>query len=324
MIADSSKPQPFGSAGLLALALLVSVLSGCATSRPQPAVGDVLNGPASWYGQEFAGRTTANGEIFDPLLLTAAHRTLPFGTVVSVLNPKNGQRVQVRINDRGPFVGNRIIDVSYAAAEKLGIVEGGVVPVQVSVVKVGAGEREPRAPYVVTIRPPKETIRDPGAAPSVAFPLPGEPTPVPADAGGEVEVSSVTVVEHRAGVPMRKQVSADGRTIETVPDPDALGIPAPVAPRPAQAPAPPAVREQTPRPGPPRGGFVIQMGAFQSSRNAEDLKRRVAPILPNVYIDQERTLLRVRVGPFPTKAAALAAREKLEASGFSGMIVVNH
>ena len=300
------------------------LFSGCATSRPQLAVGDVLNGPASWYGQEFAGRTTANGEIFDPLLLTAAHRTLPFGTVVSVLNPKNGQSVQVRINDRGPFVGNRMIDVSYAAAEKLGIVEGGIVPVQLSVVRIGAGDREPRAPYVVTIARPTETIRDPGAAPSVAFPLPGQQSPLTPEETGEVELSSVSVVEHRAGVPMRKQVSADGRTIETVPDPDALGIPVSVAPPPAQAPAPRAVRTEAVRPRAARGGFVIQLGAFQSSRNAEDLKKRVAAILPNVYIDQERTLLRVRVGPFPTRASALDARAKLEASGFSGMIVVNH
>lgn len=332
MRADSSKVRGFLAVArtifsgslLLTFAALMVVLSGCATSRPPAAVGDVLNGPASWYGQEFAGRTTANGEIFDPLLLTAAHRTLPFGTVVDVLNTKNGQNIQVRINDRGPFVGNRIIDVSFAAAEKLGMVEGGVVPVKLSVVRVGAGEREPRAPYVVTIPRPTDTIRDPGTAPSVAFPLPGEQSQLTADATGEVEVSSVTVVEQRAGVPMRKQVSADGRTIETVPDPDAVRTSVPVAPRPAQAPAPPAVRTEAVRANPTRGGFVIQLGAFQSNRNAEDLKRRVAPILPNVYIDQERTLLRVRVGPFATKAAALEAREKLEASGFSGMIVVNN
>lgn len=317
---------PSSAAGLLAFATLVFVLSGCATSRPPAAVGDVLNGPASWYGQEFAGRTTANGEIFDPLLLTAAHRTLPFGTVVDVLNTKNGQTVQVRINDRGPFVGNRIIDVSYAAADKLGMVEGGIAAVKLSVVKVGAGDREPRAPYVVTINTPSDRIRDPGTAPSVAFPLPGQQSQVAAEATGDVEISAVTVVEERAGVPMRRQVSADGRTIETVPDPEALGIPAPAPPppaRPVQAPAPSAVRTESSSPRPPRGGFIIQLGAFQNSGNAEDLRRRVAAILPNVYVDQERTLLRVRVGPFASKAAAVDAREKLEASGFSGMIVNN-
>src|SRR5437763_16987874 len=99
-------------------ALIFFFVYGCATTQPPASVTqeETLHGVASWYGQEFAGRTTANGEIFDPLLLTAAHRTLPFGTVVDVKNSKSGQMVRVRINDRGPFVGNRMIDLSYAAA----------------------------------------------------------------------------------------------------------------------------------------------------------------------------------------------------------------
>src|SRR5204863_7662509 len=72
----------------------------CATTAPPPQQTEVLHGVASWYGQEFAGRTTANGEIFDPMLLTAAHRTMPFGTVVEVKNAKTNQTVRVRINDR--------------------------------------------------------------------------------------------------------------------------------------------------------------------------------------------------------------------------------
>src|SRR5260370_32980768 len=95
---------------------------GCATARrgrtlPWPT--DLL-GVASWYGQEFAGRTTANGEIFDPLLMTAAHRSLPFGTLVDVRNLKTNQSVRVRINDRGPYISNRMIDLSYAAAQQIG------------------------------------------------------------------------------------------------------------------------------------------------------------------------------------------------------------
>src|SRR4029077_7238634 len=108
------------------------------TPPPPPAVTQVenLHGVASWYGQEFAGRTTANGEIFDPLLLTAAHRTLPFGTVVDVKNSKTGQTVRVRINDRGPFVGNRMIDLSYAAAQQIGLIDPGSGEVDVAVVSV--------------------------------------------------------------------------------------------------------------------------------------------------------------------------------------------
>src|SRR5947209_13854072 len=108
------------------VALVVFILYACATAPPPPPTQpEALRGVASWYGQEYAGRTTANGEIFDPLLLTAAHRTLPFGTVVEVKNAKSGKIVRVRINDRGPYVGNRLIDLSYAAAKVIDLIEPG-------------------------------------------------------------------------------------------------------------------------------------------------------------------------------------------------------
>jgi len=115
-----------------AVAVILFVAYGCATTAPQPEVPKVenLHGVASWYGQEFAGRTTANGEIFDPLLLTAAHRTLPFGTRVRVTNLANGRRVVVRINDRGPFKKGRVIDLTPAAARVLGF--DGLAPVLLS------------------------------------------------------------------------------------------------------------------------------------------------------------------------------------------------
>jgi rare lipoprotein A len=82
-------------------------------------------GLASWYGEECAGCPTASGEIFNPSQLTAAHRTLPFGTMLTVTNKQNGRKVIVRINDRGPFISGRIIDVSQAAAEQLGMIGQG-------------------------------------------------------------------------------------------------------------------------------------------------------------------------------------------------------
>ena len=82
-------------------------------------------GTASFYGKRFAGRRTASGESFNPGLLTAAHKTLPFGTRVRVTNPANGKSVIVRINDRGPYHGNRVIDLSRSAAEQVGIVGRG-------------------------------------------------------------------------------------------------------------------------------------------------------------------------------------------------------
>jgi rare lipoprotein A len=90
---------------------------------------------ASWYGKELAGHKTASGERFDPGKLTAAHRTLPFGTQVRVTRVKTGRSVVVRINDRGPFSKKRIIDLSEAAARAIGMIEAGVTKVQLEVVR---------------------------------------------------------------------------------------------------------------------------------------------------------------------------------------------
>lgn len=90
----------------------------------------VFRGKASYYSDEFEGRQTANGEIYDADLLTAAHKTIAFGTIIKVTNLKNGKEVIVKINDRGPFKGDRIIDLSRAAAEQLGMIRDGVVDVE--------------------------------------------------------------------------------------------------------------------------------------------------------------------------------------------------
>jgi rare lipoprotein A len=100
-----------------------------------PIFGFSESGQASWYGGKFHGRTTASGETFDTNALTAAHKTLPFGTVVEVTNLDNGKAVTVRINDRGPFVEGRIIDLSRAAAEKLDMVGTGVARVEIHLVE---------------------------------------------------------------------------------------------------------------------------------------------------------------------------------------------
>jgi len=100
-------------------------------------------GEASWYGGRFHGRTTASGERFDSRsAFTAAHRTLPFGVCAEVRNLRNDRAVQVRINDRGPFVDGRVIDLSRAAAERIGLLQDGVAPVRVSA--VGAADERGR------------------------------------------------------------------------------------------------------------------------------------------------------------------------------------
>lgn len=144
--------------------VIVLMLSGCASRRPaanlptpapvpqtlppgQPTLRPPQStsgvsgqyqyteqGVASWYGAQFNGRRTSDGEIYNMFQYTAAHRTLPFGAVVQVTNLNNGKQVEVRINDRGPFVGNRLIDLSYSAAVAIGMIGTGTAPVRLDVV----------------------------------------------------------------------------------------------------------------------------------------------------------------------------------------------
>lgn len=100
-------------------------------------------GVASWYGDPFHGRRTASGEIYDMYQMTAAHRTLPLPTWAEVTNLKNDTKIIVKINDRGPFAHNRIIDLSYAAAQKLGMVEAGTTLVEVRALGTAASDEAP-------------------------------------------------------------------------------------------------------------------------------------------------------------------------------------
>ena len=120
----------------------MAALAGCATphggvTRPPPGtVGAVQTGEASWYGPPHHGRRTASGETYDMYRLTAAHPTLPLGAQVLVTNLKNGRSVEVRVNDRGPTVAGRTIDLSYAAARALGAVWDDVIPVRLRVLSM--------------------------------------------------------------------------------------------------------------------------------------------------------------------------------------------
>lgn len=114
-----------------------------------PAVGAVEVGIASWYGHPYHGRRAANGEVYDMEKLTAAHRTLPFGARLLVTNLSNGADVEVRINDRGPFVGDRIIDLSRAAAKQIGMIGPGTA--RVRLVVLGYGPVAGQAAYAVQV-----------------------------------------------------------------------------------------------------------------------------------------------------------------------------
>lgn len=312
-------------ARLTTLAVVVFVATSCATTVPPSPQPEVLHGVASWYGQEFAGRTTANGEIFDPNLLTAAHRTLPFGTVVDVTNPRAAKTIRVRINDRGPYVGNRVIDLSYAAAKEIDLIEPGSGEVDIAIVKLGRGEREPPVPLSVAITPPKEKPAA-GDPPPVEFPLPSNvakatpPPPVTSVPAGENDFS-VQVVEEHGGQEVRRRVSADGKSVEVVPVASGAA-PLPSSPGRSAAASLDARQQRTPRvttsTGPAR--FVVQVGAFSVEANARSLQERLGTIGHRAYVDSA-DLFRVRIGPFSTRDEALRAREKLESTGISALVM---
>jgi len=134
---------------LLIITTLFSLLTSCSvdrdlrnsrfsTARPSGDIratnGEYITGTSSYYGKKFHGRKTANGEVFNMYDLTAAHKTLSFGTVLEVENLSNNKKVVVRINDRGPFVRNRILDLSFAAAEKIDMIQSGTAKIRAKII----------------------------------------------------------------------------------------------------------------------------------------------------------------------------------------------
>ena len=157
MMFSSTHDPGIGTRSLLAILLAGLVLLSCGGKKIPPAqgpgkqkatqkpytvlgkryeplkthVGFTQEGVASWYGKDFHGKKTSNGEVYDMHAMTAAHKTLPLGVFVKVRNRENGQEIVVRVNDRGPFVKNRIIDLSYTAAKKLDVDKKGTAPVRI-------------------------------------------------------------------------------------------------------------------------------------------------------------------------------------------------
>ncbi len=120
--------------------VLVLLAVACSTApRPASSPAGEEEGLASWYGEPYHGRQAASGERYDMHAMTAAHRTLPFGTLAEVTNLENGKKAQVVINDRGPFVPGRILDLSRAAAAELGMLTQGVARVRLRVLRLGDG-----------------------------------------------------------------------------------------------------------------------------------------------------------------------------------------
>jgi rare lipoprotein A len=254
-------------------------------------------GIASWYGPGFHGKNTANGEVYDQSDHTAAHRTLQMPCVLRVTNLDTGQSTIVRVNDRGPYARSRILDVSRAAAEELGMVGRGTARIRIDQLEAesqamkqialnGGGADDQRAAlnqYIAGYRPPPPTV----AAPQVPAPAPPPPTP-----------------------PV---------TVYPSPPPSYPSQPPPQAAPTVASIASTATSAQ------PASGFYVQTGAFSSMGNAEKQRGLI-----NTYGSTEispgssagREVYRVRLGPYSTQEAAGIVADRLRRSGYGDARVV--
>ncbi len=243
-------------------------------------------GIGSWYGEQFHNRRTANGEIFDMDMPSAAHKTLPLPSIVEVTNLDNGRKMQVRVNDRGPFVGDRVIDLSKAAAEQLGYGRAGIAHVRVRYI----GPAGKATPF-------EQRRQVASAAPS--FPRDEPPPPKRTYAGGLPPA----------------QAAYDPPPPPKLAEPDYV----PSAP-PSSAPLVPA------EPAPVlASGYRIQAGSFASRDNAERAAARLggagqASIEP--IQRSQGVLYRVVVNAGPDEAQAFGVRDHVAALGFSDATVL--
>ncbi|MES1197183.1 MAG: septal ring lytic transglycosylase RlpA family protein [Pseudomonadota bacterium] len=259
---------------------------------PAAEPGYSQTGIASWYGPTFHGQATASGETYDQEAMTAAHPTLPIPSLVQVTNLENGREVILRVNDRGPFVGDRVIDVSHRAAEVLGFDQTGRA--RVNVRYLGPAPRHVAADGVGP--------GGPDAAPA--------PTAVAAAAPAQDGPTSL--------LPPPTQ-HADAQSND----------PAPIefAPRHEQQPAPVAVSYQVPPAAqalPASGGYFVQVGAFSDADNAHRVEaaiRSAGPIASDIRQTAQGQLFRVRIGPFASPEEAASAQRTLASLGYGESIL---
>ena len=195
----SAMGRALGIAWLLLATL--AVIAGCRSAGPPR--GKVLDrGHASWYGPGFHGKRTANGERYDMDSLTAAHRTLPFGSLVEVTNLENGRKVVVRINDRGPFAKGRIIDLSREGARRIDMIGPGTALVELRVVGLEAAEGS----WVVQVG----SFQDPERARLLAGSLEGRWVVTIEENGGYHRVRVVGFSSEREAREARRELDAAG------------------------------------------------------------------------------------------------------------------
>lgn len=276
-------------------------------------------GMASWYGELFHGRRTANGEIYDMDRLSAASTTLPLPVYARVTNLANRRSIIVRVNDRGPYASDRIMDVSRRSAELLGFRDGGTARVRVQYLA--------RAPLNGDDSYERRYL----ASQSWAQIASGE-RPRPAE-GEPLAVGSLAG-ETRPSPQRKTRVIVPSSTvaIQSVPD-RAAAPPSPQLRWQASAQAPAGqrlAREEDPLPargasGSPQGGLLIQAGSFKSADNAEKARRLLAGIAEVEVAPLQQgadTMFRVRLGPFADRGEATAALARVTEAGYAGAKIV--
>ena len=264
------------------------------TPEDNPLYDEV--GYASWYGAEMAGNQTANGEMFNPTGISAAHKTLPLPSYVEVTRLDTGQTILVRVNDRGPFASDRVIDLSEGAARQLGITEMGTVGVRVRRVAPPESERA--------------LLRE-GRAAQMRLPTPGEllgllndqlmKLPKPAMAARPVQSRSTATAPASAPSGGRFIVEGPGQASSS-------GYGTSYDAQYGVAPAPSAGTKMA------GSGYVVQIAAFSSKARADELAGRLGA---SVVQSESGGVYRVRMGPYATEAEAQKALEMVKAKGYS-------
>ena len=285
------------------------------------AVGSTMVGYASWYGTKFQGRLTANGEIYDMYRLTAANRTLPFGTLVRVTNLDNGASVVVRINDRGPFVDGRIIDLSKAAAEIIGM--PGIAEVRLQIVGTATAvefapmEREELAAAHLSAPEEAAPVASQGSKLAAATPSAPGGTALPDEHHPPVALSLAGSVVHLGPGKLGAAVTPGSETEVRQPLKQDSATPGALAGRPTQGAVQASMSATTPR-FPSR--LTLQVGAFRDSDNAARLERLLAANGFAPRAEQAGELTRVLIPQVPTSELTLT-KKRLASLGITTVLV---
>jgi rare lipoprotein A len=287
--------------------------------REDPAYDRV--GTASWYGELFHGRRTANGEIYDMDRLSAAHPTLPLPVYVQVTNLANRRAIVVRINDRGPYANDRIIDLSRRSAELLGFRDDGTATVRVQYLGRAPlnGDDSYERRYVANqswMHVASNVPTGRGAQDASVGSLPSEKPSLPSQArGADLTVASMRPPEPQGAMALRWQASGEVPARLSFAGGEATVT---------SAKPPPAA---TVRSGLPPNGLLVQVGSFKNKANADRARSELAGLGPVEVAPMEvggAPYFRVRVGPFKGGAEAQAALARVTQVGYMGATIVSN